>query len=202
MLRQRVRARRKTLGGSAGGILVVFAALLLIWYGLMLILLAFKVDPGTVNSISGYRSAFDALAGLEAGDVDSQARAIAAGAGVLALLVFGWLAWRALPRPYLARHDLTVDPADGRELVVEARALERLAEVASGILDGVASSRARAGADRIEVEVSLSDSADLGRDLAAVQDSVVVALAQHELPNRRVDVTLTGFERPKRKELL
>ncbi len=39
-------------------------ALALVWYGVMVILLAAKVSPHTVNSISAYRTIYDTLAGF------------------------------------------------------------------------------------------------------------------------------------------
>lgn len=202
MLRQRVRTETHTSSGLAGRIVVLLVAAALFWYGLMLLLLAVKVDPGFVNSISGYRSAFDYLAGLMASDIDSTTRAIVAGAGVLAFLVFGFLALRALPRPYLARHDLTLDGTVGQALVVEARALERAAEVAAREEEGVASAQARAGAERIEVDVSLERAERIGDALAGVRSRVRDALELHGLPLRPVDVALTGFDETEKKEIL
>ena len=103
MPRQRVRERTSPLIVLGRLITLVFA-LALIWYGLMTLLLALKVSPSTVNSISGYRTVFDWLSGLSPTKVDgSVTRGIVAGAGVLAFLVFGYLALKQLPRPYLAR---------------------------------------------------------------------------------------------------
>lgn len=202
ILKQRIRTRSRAPSGLASKLLVLLLAAILLWYGLMLVLLAVKVEPGFVNSISGYRSAFDYLAGLSASDFDGATRAIVAGAGVLAFLVFGFLAVRVLPRPYLARHDLTLDDGVGRELVVEAGALERAAEIAAREDDAVSAASARAGAERLEVEVSLCRAEAIGDALAGVRSRVRDALELHELPLRPVDVTLTGFDEPQRKELL
>lgn len=202
MLRQRIRARSNAFGGLIGRILVALIALMLVWYGLMLVLLSLKVAPEAVNTISGYRSVFASLARLQPADIDSTNRLISGVAGIFVLVVFAYLAWRALPRPYLARHDLTLDGEIGRELVVEARAIERIAEIAARDLGRVSSARARAGAERIEVDVGLCDASNLGSDLTTVQGRVLDALEQHELPRRPVDVTLVGFERAKARQLL
>jgi len=101
MPRQRIRERPSVLM-VVGRIVPIVVALGLMWYGLMLILLALKVSPSTVNSISGYRTAFNYLSGLTPSDVDgSVTRAIIAGSGLAAFLVFGYLALNAaaVPRP-------------------------------------------------------------------------------------------------------
>ena len=114
MLRQRLRSRTSPLALLARALVVLFA-LALIWAGLVIFLLALGVGDATVDSITGYRAAFDSLAGLESEDVDdATTRAIVAGAGVLAFLVFGYLALRELPRPYLARQDLELSKGHDR----------------------------------------------------------------------------------------
>ena len=57
MLRQRLRERTSPLM-FVGRLVTLVFALALIWYGLMTVLLALKVAPSTVNTISGYRTAF------------------------------------------------------------------------------------------------------------------------------------------------
>ena len=56
MPRQRLRARTSPLV-FFGRLLTFLFAAALIWYGAMTVLLALKVSPSTVNSISGYRTA-------------------------------------------------------------------------------------------------------------------------------------------------
>lgn len=110
----------------------------------MTLLLALKVSPSTVDAISGYRTAFDWLSELTPADVDGGAtRAIVAAAGVLAALVFGYLALMHLPRPYLARQDLDLTVDDHGEVTVEPRAIERLAEVAAIGNPSVSAARGR-----------------------------------------------------------
>ena len=128
MLRQRLREDTSPLM-LVGRVVTLLFALALVWYGLMTVLLALKVSPSTVNDISGYRTAFDWLTGLKPADVDGgRTRAIVAGVGVLAFLVFGYLAFKQLPRPYRARRDLDLVADDHGEVIVEPRAVERLAE--------------------------------------------------------------------------
>ena len=82
MLRQRLRERTSPLM-LVGRLVTLMFALALVWYGLMTLLLALKVSPSTVNTISGYRAAFDWLSGLTPADVDGAAtRAIIAAAGI------------------------------------------------------------------------------------------------------------------------
>ena len=66
MLRQRVRVRTSSVALIGRAILILFS-LALIWYGLMLILLALKVSPHTVNQISGYRTAYNYLSDAHGG---------------------------------------------------------------------------------------------------------------------------------------
>ena len=107
MLRQRLRTRTSP-AALLGRVVVIVFALALVWYGLMTLLLALKVSPATVESISGYRTVYDELAGTSASDVrDSTTRLIVGLAGLAALLVFGFLALKEIPRPYLARRTVT-----------------------------------------------------------------------------------------------
>lgn len=184
-----------------GRILVGILGLALVWYGLMLVLLAFKVDPGFVNSISGYRSAYDYLAALTPADIDATTRAITAIAGLAAFLLFGFLALKALPRPYLVRHSRVLSESEGGDVTVEARAIERVAEIAACGHEGVSSAQARAGDERIALEISLSRARQPAADLTEVRARVHSALQAHELSDDPVDVTLTGFDRKQRREL-
>ncbi|MBV9002419.1 MAG: hypothetical protein JO304_25410, partial [Solirubrobacterales bacterium] len=147
MPRQRVRERPSVLA-VVGRLVPLVLALALIWYGAMLVLLAAKVSPSTVNGLSGYRTAYNYLSGLTPADVDgSGTRAILAGAGVAAFLVFGYLAFKQLPRPYLARRELTLaDDARGA-VVVEPRAIERMAEVAAKAHPAITNARGRYSVD-------------------------------------------------------
>jgi len=97
MPRQRIRQRNSPLV-FFGRLLTFLFAVALIWYGVMVVLGALKVAPSTLNSISGYRTAYNYLAGLTLHGVDDgTTRAIIAGAGCLAFLVFGYLAFKEIP---------------------------------------------------------------------------------------------------------
>lgn len=199
-IRQRIRARGSAFA-VVGLLPLVPVALGLIWYGAMLVALAFKAPPETVNAISGYREAYDYLADLQAADVTGNARLIAALAGLAAFALFAFLAWKQVPRPYLARSDLALSE-DGRGTsTVEPRAIERAAEVASCGHPSVSDATGRYGEDGIAVDIDVKRAGDVPGTLRDVQRRVGAALKQHDLPDTPVSVTLTGFARQRRREL-
>ena len=200
MLRQRLRTHSSPLA-RAGQLLVAVLALALVWYGLMLALLALKVSPASVNALSGYRDAYDALVGIEPADITSTARIITAVAGVLVFLVCGWLAIKQLPRPYLARGETELTADDRGTVTMEPRAIERVAEVAAVGRAGIAGATGLFGGDEITVHVTASRARDIAEDLRGVQSDVRDALRRHDLPAVPVHVMLTGFERRTRREL-
>jgi hypothetical protein len=197
--RQRLRERTSFLR-VAGHLLTLLLALALVWYGLMALLLAVKVSPSTVNSLSGYRTAFNWLSGLTPHDVaGGTTRAIIAGAGVLAFLVFGFLAFKLLPRPYLARRDLPLHSDPRGQLTIEPRAVERLAEVAATNDAAISDARGRYSVDDLAVDVTVRRARDVATTLREAQSRVVRALAEHELPAMPINITLAGFDRDGRK---
>jgi hypothetical protein len=201
MRRQRLRDR-SSRWLAAGRVVTLVFAVLLTWYGLMLLLLALDVSPATVDSLSGYRTAFDWLAGLTPADVDgTTTRAILAAGGLVAFVVFGYLAVAQLPRPYLARRDLELATDQRGEVTVEPRAVERLAELAAAADPAVTATRARYSSDDLTVDVSVRRARDLPDVLRGAQQRVAAALDQHELPPMPVNVTLTGYDRRNRREL-
>lgn len=200
MSRQRLRSRTSPIA-YVGRAVLILLALGLVWYGLMLLLLALKVSPGSIDSISGYRTAYDYLAGLTADDVSSTARLIAALAGVLGFLFFGYLAWKEIPRPYFARSDLRLKEDDRGVVDVQPRAIERIAEAAAGAHPAVSSATGRYGSDGLTVDLGVKRALGLDETLSDVQDRVRKALRGHELPPTPVVVTLTGFDRKQRREL-
>jgi hypothetical protein len=201
MLRQRLRDRTSPLMFLGRLVTLVFG-LALVWYGLMTLLLALKVSPSTINTISGYRRTFDWLSGLTPADVDGAAtRAILAAAGVVAFLVFGYLAFKQLPRPYLARRELELTADDRGEVTVEPRAVERLAEVAAATHPAVTDARGRYSSDDLSVDLTVRRARDLAGTLHDAQHRVAQALEQHELPAMPVNVTLTGYDRRHRRDL-
>ena len=201
MLRQRLRERTSPLM-VLGRLVTLALALALVWYGLMTLLLAIKVSPSTVNTISGYRTAFDWLSGLGPADVDGAGtRAVIAAAGVVAFLIFGYLAIKQLPRPYLARSELELTADEHGEVTVEPRAVERLAEVAASAHPAVTDARGRYSSDDLSVDLTVRRARDLADTLHDAQRRVVLALEQHELPAMPVNVTLTGYDRRHRRDL-
>lgn len=201
MPRQRLRERTSFLV-LAGRLVTLLVGLALVWYGLMTLLLALKVSPNAVNSLSGYRTAFDWISGLTPADVDGgTTRAIIAGAGVVAFLLFGYLALKQLPRPYLARRELPLRSDGQGELRVEPRAVERLAEVAATVDAAVTDARGRYSVDDLAVDVTVGRARDVAGTLKAAQDRVAGALAKHDLPPMPVNVTLSGYDRRARREL-
>jgi hypothetical protein len=201
MPRQRLRERTSPLM-FVGRLVTLVFALALVWYGLMTVLLALKVSPSTVDAISGYRTAFDWLSGLTPSDVDGGAtRAIIAAAGVVAFLVFGYLALKQLPRPYLARRELELTTDERGEVTVEPRAVERLAEVAAATHPAVSDARGRYSSDDLSVDLTVRRARELADTLNEAQRRVAQALEQHELPALPVNVTLTGYDRRHRRDL-
>lgn len=199
MLRQRLRTRPGR--GLVGRFVLTLVACSLVWYGLMLVLLAVKVSPSTVDGLSGYRSAYDFLERLGPSDFDGATRAIVAGAALLAFLILGLAAWRAVPRPELARHEIDLHADDHGEVVVSPRAVERMAEISACRVAGVAAAHGRWGGDAVDVGISASRARGLDATLREVQARVAEGLGTHGLPSVPVNVTLTGFQRRTRREL-
>lgn len=201
MPRQRVRERTSFLA-IVGRLVPLVIALALIWYGAMLVLLAAKVAPSTVNGLSGYRTAYNYLSGLTPGSVDGGGtRAILAGAGVAAFLVFGFLAFKQLPRPYLARRELSLGDDPRGEVVIEPRAIERAAEVAAKAHPAITDARGRYSVDDLTVDVNVRQARDVAQILQSAQGRVVEALEQHELPAMPVNIVLIGYDSRSRREL-
>lgn len=199
MPRQRVRERSSVLA-LVGRLVPLVLALALIWYGAMLVLLALKVAPSTVNELSGYRTAYEWLSGLTPDKVDGGGtRAIIAGAGVAAFLVFGFLAYKQLPRPYLARRELSLSADRRGEVTVEPRAVERIAEVAASANPAVSHARGRYSVDELTVDVDVRRASDVAQILRGAQGRVADALEQHELPAMPINITLVGYDRSRRE---
>lgn len=201
MPRQRIRTRTSPLAKGVGRGLVVLVSIGMIWYGLMVMLLAFKTGRKAVDGLSGYRTAYDYLARLQPPDVTGQTRLIAGLVGLAAFLLLGYLALREIPRPHLTRSDLRLAEDDHGRVDLAPRALERVAEAAATGQEGVASASARYGNDDLSVNITGSRAAQVAPALRAVHVAAREALAQHGLPPLPVNVTLTGFERIQRREL-
>lgn len=199
-MRQRIGARNSQ--ATALGRLV--AAMLgggLLWYGLIVVLLAFKASPGALDTISGYRSVYTFFAGLDPSDVSGRFRLFAALAGLAAFLVLGLLAWKQVPRPYLARRELLLESAERGTVTVGPRAIERAAELAALEEPAVSESTGRLTDARLNVDVHVSRASEVPEAIRRVQGRVADALARHGLPPLPVNVTLTGFDNNRPREL-
>jgi hypothetical protein len=201
MLRQRVRARSFPVARVVTDAVVVVLALALVWGGAMLVLLAFKTSPSTVDSLSGYRAAYDYLAGLGPEDITVSTRRVAAIAGLSAALIFGYLAWRAIPRPYLVRTDLRLSGDEHGTVDVNARVIERAAEIAVLGHPAVAAARARYATDDVTIDISVNRADGLPATLEDVHRRTRDSLVRHELPALPVNLTLVRLERTSRREL-
>lgn len=201
MIRQRIYAR--TPGAALVARLLTLALAVIVMYaGAMLVLLAVKVSPHTVNSLSGYRTIFDDAVGLRHSQFDTRVSLIAGFAGLLVFFAFAYLAYQELPRPYLARQDVSVPSSDARgRTVARARALERIAEIAAGRQEDVASAAGRLGDDEINLDVSVRRAGSLEHTLGEVQERVSRALAEHEMPRLAVNVTATSYDPQTTREL-
>jgi len=200
-MRRRTRSHGSPLR-IIGRLLVLALAVALVWYGLMTALVALKlISPATADQLSGYRTAFDYLAGLTPSDFSATARLIIAALGILAFLVFGWLALKELPRPRAAREELQLKDDDRGSAAIQPRAIERIAETAATENSAVTGANCRFGTDDLAVTVSVRRARDIPDTLRDVQRRVRDALEQHGLPIVPVHVTLTGFDRKQRREL-
>ena len=201
MLRQRVHTRPSPLA-FIQRLLELALALALIWYGLILAGLALDViGRGSADSYSGYRTAYDFLADLLAGRASDSARLIAVVAGLVAFFLLLTVAFKQLPRPYLARHDLELEAGDRGTVTVEPRVVEHLAEGIALQHPAVASASGRFGTDDLAVLLELRRARDLPDTLRTVQRSVSTGLERHGLPIVPVNVTMTGYDRSSKREL-
>ena len=200
MPRQRVRARTSPLA-FVGRALVALLALALIWGGVALALLALKVDEGAVNDVTGYRSVYDFFTGLGPGDFDGTTRLVLGLIGLAALVLFGYLAWKEIPRPYLARRDINLSRDERGDVVLEPRAVERLAEASALRQRGVTAASGRYGGDDLSVDVSVRRTNEPAEVLRGVHSAVYDAIEAHGLPTLPVNVTLTGFKQKTGREL-
>lgn len=199
MLRQRLRAHSSP-ATLVARLLVILLALALVWYGAMTIVLAAKGSPQTVNQISAYRTIYDFLAGLQPSDITGLTRILIAAIGVVVFLVFGSLAIKTPPRPYLARRDLAIGEAERGSSVIEPRAIERMAELAAGESEAVTSARGRYAPDELGIDVAVAEPERIADTLTDVRGRVIRALARHDLPHQPVAVTFIGLDdQPERK---
>jgi hypothetical protein len=197
VIRQRVRLRRGTLETLVRGLTLVFA-LVLAYGGVMVALLALKIDPDRIDRISGYRTGYHWLAGLSADNFTTGVSFIAGFGGLLVFLVFAFLALQALPRPYFTRSEVGLAQDRRGATVVRPRAVERVAEVAAQGNDHVIGVTGRLGEGALYVDLGLDDAPTATATLRDVRRRVAAALADHKLPAMPVNVTLTGYEPTRR----
>lgn len=200
MIRQRINLRTPALAYVVRALTVLLGVALL-WYGLMVVLLAVKVSAHTVNEISAYRTLYHDAASLKSSDFTTTTRLIAGFAG---LLVFGaciYLALQEVPRPYLARGAFTIGDRDRGDTTVEPRAVERVAEIAALDHRQVTQASGRLGDEQVDLQVHIRSARGIADTLRDVQRRVSDALAQHGLPSLPINVTLTGYDRTTTREL-
>ncbi len=200
MIRQRITLRTPVLAYLVR-LLTIVLALILIWYGAMLVLLAAKVAPHTVNSLSAYLTIYRSAARLTVSDFTDTVRLIAGLGGVVVFVVLVYLALQELPRAHLARGDVYLSRDRGGEVTVTPRAIERIAEIAARTQREVQDVSARFGDRSIAVQMSVQRAASAPRVLRETRERIVEDLARHELPALAVDVTLTGFHPTTRRQL-
>ena len=200
MIRQRINLRTPGLAYAVRG-LTLLLGLALLWYGLMVVLLAVKVSPHTVNSLSGYRTLFDKAAGLRGSDFTTTVRLIAGFGGLLAFMFFIYLALQEIPRPYLARGDVALDEHEQGSTVVRPRAIERVAEYAACENHDVTGASGRLGDNELNVDIGVRRAGSAADTLTNVHKRVAAALDHHQLPGLPVNVTLAGYDRTTTREL-
>jgi hypothetical protein len=183
MPRQRIRARLPSL--AVGGHIVAVVLLLAIaYYGIVLGLVGLgAISPGIGDAISGYRTVFDAVAGATPEDADGVARIVAGVGGLLAFLLFAFLAFKQIPRPQLARGVVTLSP----------RAVERAVESAALGNPAVSSVRGRYGTEDVAVDLTVTRARDLEQTLHDVHRRARRALEVHDVPSVPVNVTVMKF---------
>ncbi len=200
MIRQRINLRTPVLAYTVRALTVVLA-LALVWYGLMVVLLAVKVAPHTVNSLSAYRTLYHDAASLTENDFSTAVRFIAGLGGLVTFGVFIYLALQELPRPYLVRGDLELNEDERGNTVVKPRAIERMAELAAHGNANVTNAVSRLGDQELTVDVSMRRARIAADTLTDVRTRVLTDLDRHQLPNLAVNVTLTGYNRKTKREL-
>ena len=199
MMRQRVNLRIAPWGLLTRVLTIVFA-LALIYGGVMVALLAAKISPHDVNSISGYRTIYDDAVSLRPSDFTTEVSLIAGFGGLLMFLVFAFLTLQSLPRPYFTRSEIDL-PEDGRGLTtMRPRAMERVAEFAAQADPNVVSAAGRLSDEELNVDVGVTVAAEAVQTLSDVRRRVAEQLQEHGLPGLPVNVTLTGYERPTRRD--
>jgi len=198
--RQRISLRTPALAYLARAFTAMLA-LIAIWYGLMLCLLALKISPSAVNSISAYRNIYAHAAKLGTADFSTTVRLIAGSAGLLAFLILGYLALQELPRPHLAREELKLADQEHGALLVRPHAVERIAETVATAQSDVTSANARLADRALVIGIRARRASTVADSLRSVREHVHEAMATHDLPDLTVHVTLTGYDPQTKRDL-
>lgn len=201
MPRQRLRVEGSSLAQAVGRVLVALLGAAIAYYGLMLVLLALKVSPELVNDISGYRTAFDFLSGLDAEDISGSDRLVIAIVSLVLAAAAALLIWRGLPRPRLARHPLELPEGERGSTEIGPRAIERAVEGAALAHPAVVGARARYDEDGVALAVTARGAVTLVETLREVEERAFESLGAHQIQLQRVDVTLAGYDTPNGREL-
>ena len=200
MIRQRINLRTPALAYAVRA-LTLLLGLALLWYGLMVVLLAVKVSPHTVNSLSAYRTLYDRAAGIRGSDFTTAVRLIAGFGGLLAFVFFVYLALQEIPRPYFARGDVALEEREQGSTIVRPRAIERVAEYAACESRDVTGASGRLGDNELNVNIGVRRASTAADTLTDVHKRVAAALDHHQLPELPVNVTVAGYDRTTKREL-
>jgi hypothetical protein len=150
------------------------SALALLWYGLVVVLLAVKVSPRTVNSISAYRTLYNAAFNLTQGDFTTTRRLIDGFGGLISLLIFVYLAFQELPRPYLARGEVNLAEEERDRTVVKPRAIERVAEFAARGNRNVTEAAGRPGDEELNIDIGMRRATTAADTLSDVRGRITL----------------------------
>lgn len=190
--------RSARLPWAVARLLAAVVGLAVAWGGVLVALLAAKVDPASVDRLGGYRAALDWLTGLEAADITATARGVVGivglvvGVGALVLLA------RALPRPALPDRHLAVASDRGRTRVA-ARVIERAAERAARRDPAIAKIAASFGDGRVLLSVTLGETREPLFHLENAREQVETVFARLGLRIEGIDVELAAFESTERR---
>lgn len=189
------------LASTLSAFLTVVLALILIWYGAMLALLAVKVSPHAINAISGYHSLYNDIVGVRHGDFTTGVRLVAGISGLVAFILLTMLAGQRLIGRRGHRRDVTLEHGDRGTTTVQPRAIERLAEIAACLSDEVSSASGRLARETLDVQITTLRANTAPQALREAHDQIVSALACHELPVHTTNVTVTDYEPTNKRQL-
>ena len=178
-------------------LLMLLIALLLVTVPVLLLLVGFGVIPaGEIDEYTGYRNMLDALSVLSVSDITPRVRLVAGIIGALVALVALLLLLRELAfgRP-VARKAL-VEDTPGRETVITAQAVRRLAEGAAREVGAVSPNCYLASKDRsyqVSCNLWVPDSSQNFAEVAArAKENIREVLEEQRVPVKDVQVTVQG----------